>query len=78
MSSFSVNGSPTCTRGRRGRAVLVEGRAGQHGDAADAVAAGLRAEQHDDVADAAGRLVSCMPVDRQTPRQSALTSGLPW
>ena len=37
-----------------GRAVLVEGLAGQHADAADAVAAGAGAEQDDLVADALG------------------------
>ena len=37
---------------------------GQHGDAADAVAAGLRADQHDDVADAGGGLAAAA-VDRQ-------------
>ena len=36
-----------------GRAVLLEGGAGQDADAADAVATGLGAEQHDDVADPA-------------------------
>ena len=41
-------------RGPLGRATLVEGRAGQHADAADPVAAGPRAEQHHDVAGAAG------------------------
>ena len=52
MSTFSVNGSPTCTLGPLGWLVLVEGGAGQHGHAADAVAAGPRAEQHDLVAGA--------------------------
>jgi hypothetical protein len=37
-----------------GRAVRVEGGAGQHRDPADAVTAGLGTQQHDDVADAAG------------------------
>jgi hypothetical protein len=53
MSSFSVNGSPTCTDGRRAGPSRRRWRWPAR-DAADAVAAGLGAEQHDDVADAAG------------------------
>ncbi len=45
-------------------AALVEGRAGQYGDSADAVPAGLGAEQYDDVARPGGGLV-LQPVDRQ-------------
>ena len=64
MSSFSMNGSPTCTTGRRWSALVVEGGAGQHGDAADAVAAGLRPEQHDRRCRGRG-LLALQPVDRQ-------------
>ncbi len=50
ISTFSANGSPTCTLGRLLLPLALEGRAGQHGRPADAVAAGPRAEQHDVVA----------------------------
>ena len=53
-SSFSVNGSPTCTVGRFGSLVLVE-LVGGHRRAVDAVAAGLGADVEDRVADAARR-----------------------
>ena len=56
MSSFSMNGSPTCTLGRLagplGRDAGVEGLGGEHRDAADAVAAGAGAVQDHLVADA--------------------------
>ena len=54
MSSFSVNGSPTCTVGRRAGPSSSKVAEASTRHPADAVAAGLRAEQHDDVADAAG------------------------
>ena len=53
-SSFSANGSPTCTVGRFSSDGVVELGRG-HGGAVDAVAAGLRAEIDDRVPDA-GRL----------------------
>ena len=46
--------------------LVVEGRAREHGDTADAVPAGLRAHQHDDVAWAV-RLFALEPVDRHDP-----------
>ena len=54
MSTFSANGSPTCTAGRLRGPVGVEGLGGEDGDPADAVAAGPGAEQDDVVADARG------------------------
>ncbi len=54
MSSFSWKGSPTWTAGRLAGLGVVEGLGGQHGDAADAVAAGAGAEQDDLVARAGG------------------------
>ena len=65
VTIFSVNGSPTWTLGPPGGTPLVvEGRAGQHGHAADAVPAGLRAEQDDGVA-VAGRLGGLHPLGGQ-------------
>ena len=58
-------------------AALVERRAGQHGDPADAVPAGLGAHEDDDVAGPAAALF-CSRSTGSTPTQSALTSGLPW
>ena len=56
ISSFSVNGSPTCTVGRFSSRFVVElGR--RHGGAVDAVAAGLGADVDDGQADALGRRV---------------------
>ncbi len=53
ISSFSVNGSPTCTVGRFSSA--VGGKLGRgHGGAVDAVAAGLRADIDHRIADAGG------------------------
>ena len=54
MSTFSANGSPTCTAGRLVGPPSVERVGGEDGCAADAVAAGAGAEQHDLVAGAAG------------------------
>ena len=54
MSTFSANGSPTCTAGRLVGAALREGVGGEDAGPADAVAAGACAEEHDLVADAAG------------------------
>ena len=53
ISSFSVNGSPTCTVGRFSSRILGEiGR--RHGRAVDAVAPGLGADIDDRIADARG------------------------
>ena len=52
-SSFSMNGSPTCTAGRFSADLVVELRRG-HRRAVDAVAAGLGADVVDGVADAGG------------------------
>ena len=52
-SSFSMNGSPTCTAGRFSRRFVVELRR-RHRRAVDAVAAGLGADVVDRVADAGG------------------------
>ena len=54
-SFFSSNGSPIWTRRALGGVLLAQLGRGEHGRAADAVAARARAEQHDDVADAGGR-----------------------
>ena len=55
MSTFSMNGSPTCTRRALGGHAVLEGLGGEDRGAADAVAAGARAEQDHLVADAATR-----------------------
>ena len=52
ISSFSVNGSPTCTVGRFASAIRAELRA-RHGGAMDAVPPGLAADIHHRVADPA-------------------------
>jgi hypothetical protein len=49
MSSFSANGSPTWTEGRFDGSSSLN-VAGEHGRAADPVAAGRRAEEDDEVA----------------------------
>ena len=54
MSTFSANGSPTCTAGRLVSLTVLEALAGQDAGAADPVAPGARAEEHDLVADSAG------------------------
>ena len=54
MSSFSMNGSPTCTLGRLVGPPSSKVSDASTDDAADAVAAGPRAVQHDEVADALG------------------------
>ena len=53
MSTFSANGSPTCTAGRLVAPPSSKRLAGQDAGAADAVAPGACAEQHDLVADPA-------------------------
>ena len=75
ISSFSVNGSPTCTVGRFSS--VVGGELGRgHGRPMDAVAPGLRADIDHRIADAGGGDRKILSF-RAMPTVMALTSGLP-
>ena len=64
ISSFSMNGSPTCTDGRRCSASSSKVADASTETPPMPSRPGTRAEQHDDVADAGGFLV-LQPLDRQ-------------
>ena len=69
ISSFSVNGSPTCTVGRFSSDVVAELGRG-HGGAVDAVAPGLGADIDHRIADAGGGRIED-PVGARRCRRSS-------
>ena len=79
MSSFSANGSPTCTRRAAWpRSPSSKRGAGQDARPADAVAAGGRAEEHGQRCPAPGAAARADAAPRAARRRHiTLTSGLP-
>ena len=76
ISSFSRNGLPTCTAGRRSSDASSSCDAGER-RAVDAVAAGVRADEHEQVAGAVGARLHAACRCGATPTHIAFTSGLP-